>query len=358
MKKYKRFYKNKTVIVTGHTGFKGSWLCLVLWLFGAKIIGISSYNLGIKSNYKILKIGSKINKEFKIDINNFNKLKNIFIKTKPDIIFHLAAQSLVSKSVVNPLETFNTNIIGTINVLESLRYIKKKCSAVIVTSDKCYLNKEIIRGYNENDILGGIDPYSASKACAEINFKSYFNTYFKKNKLISVATARAGNVIGGGDFSSNRILPDIIKSLINKKTLKIRNPKSTRPWQHVLEPLRGYMDLSINLYNNSENSGESFNFGPNKKENFTVMNVVNFIRKITPALKIRIDRSAPSFKESGLLKLDCKKAKNSLGWYPYLSTKQSIDFTMEWYLAYLSKINIKEITLKQIVRYFEQKNHK
>ncbi len=353
MEKYKRFFKNKTVIVTGHTGFKGSWLCLVLWLFGAKIIGISSYNLGSKSNYKILKIGSKINKEFKIDINNFKKLKQIFIKTKPDIVFHLAAQSLVSKSVINPLETFNTNILGTINLLESLRYLKKKCSAVIVTSDKCYLNRELTRGYNENDILGGIDPYSASKACAEINFQSYFNSYFKDNKLISLATARAGNVIGGGDFSHNRILPDIIRSLINKKVLKIRNPKSTRPWQHVLEPLRGYMDLSINLYHHLENSGESFNFGPNKKENFTVIDVVNFIKKIIPTLKIRIDKNNSFFKESGLLKLNCNKAKNSLGWYPYLNTKQSIDLTMDWYLAYISKNNINELTLKQIIRYFE-----
>ncbi len=353
MEKYKHFFKNKTVIVTGHTGFKGSWLCLVLWLFGAKIIGISSYNLGSKSNYKILKIGSKINKEFKIDINNFKKLKQIFIKIKPDIVFHLAAQSLVSKSVINPLETFNTNILGTINLLESLRYLKKKCSAVIVTSDKCYLNRELTRGYNENDILGGIDPYSASKACAEINFKSYFYSYFKDNKLISLATARAGNVIGGGDFSHNRILPDIIRSLINKKVLKIRNPKSTRPWQHVLEPLRGYMDLSINLYHHLENSGESFNFGPNKKENFTVIEVVNFIKKIIPTLKIRIDKNNSFFKESGLLKLNCNKAKNSLGWYPYLNTKQSIDLTMDWYLAYISKNNINELTLKQIIRYFE-----
>ena len=353
MEKYKRFFKNKTVIVTGHTGFKGSWLCLVLWLFGAKIIGISSYNLGTKSNYKILKIGSKINKEFKVDINNYKKLKRIFIKTKPDVVFHLAAQSLVSKSVINPLETFNTNILGTINLLDTLRYLKKKCSVVIVTSDKCYLNRELTRGYNENDILGGIDPYSASKACAEINFKSYFNSYFKDNKLISLATARAGNVIGGGDFSHNRILPDIIRSLINKKVLKIRNPKSTRPWQHVLEPLRGYMDLSINLYHHLENSGESFNFGPNKKENFTVIDVVNFIKKIIPTLKIRIDKNRSLFKESKLLKLNCNKAKNSLGWYPYLNTKQSIDLTMDWYLAYISKNNINELTLRQIIRYFE-----
>lgn len=358
MQKYKNFFKGKTVIVTGHTGFKGSWICLILWLFGAKIVGISSYDLGLKSNYKILRISSKIYREYKVNINNYKKLKSIFLYNKPDIIIHLAAQSLVSQSVIDPLKTFNTNIIGTSNILESIRYTKKKCSVVIVTSDKCYLNKEIERGYLENDTLGGLDPYSASKASAEIIFNSYYNTYFKENKLISLATARAGNVIGGGDFSLNRIIPDVINSITSNKYLKIRNPKSTRPWQHVLEPLRGYIDLSIDLYKSHKNSGENFNFGPRNKENFSVKEIVKIIQTRLPNLKIKIDKKKFNFKESGLLKLNCRKANKILGWYPYFNTKQSLNITMDWYINYLYKKNIEELTLNQINEYFKQTRFK
>ena len=357
MKTYKKYFQNKTIIVTGHTGFKGSWISFILWLFGAKIVGISSYDLGFKSNYNLLKIRNKIHKEFKVDINDFDKLKSIFIKTKPDFVFHLAAQSLVSNSVTNPLKTFNTNVIGTTNILESLRFLKKKCSAVIITSDKCYLNKEIQRGYVETDVLGGIDPYSASKASAEIVFNSYYNTYFKNNKYIYIATARAGNVIGGGDFSQDRIIPDVIKSIISNSTLKIRSPKSTRPWQHVLEPLRGYIDLSINLHQNFKNSGVNFNFGPRIRENFTVIEIIKMIKFRIPNLKVKIDKSF-KIKESGLLRLNCKKANQILNWKPYLNTKQSINLTIDWYLDYINKKNIEELTLNQINNYFEKNNFK
>ena len=357
MKKYKFFFFNKTVIVTGHTGFKGSWICLMLWMFGAKIIGISSYDLGKKSNYYFLKIKSKIIKEYKIDIKDFNKLKSIILKIKPDLVFHLAAQSLVSNSVKNPINTFNTNIIGTINILESLRYLKKKCSAVIITSDKCYKNKEIQRGYKEIDVLGGVDPYSASKASAEIVFNSYYNTYFKSNRLVSIGSARAGNVIGGGDFSLNRIIPDVIKSIKSNSILNIRSPKSTRPWQHVLEPLRGYIDLSIDLYKNCKNSGESFNFGPRNKENYSVIEIIKIIQSRIPHLRIKINKNS-TFKESGLLKLNCKKAEKILGWKPYFNTKQSIDLTIDWYTDYINKKNVEDLTIKQINNYFEKKTIK
>ena len=354
MKKYRSFFKKKTIIVTGHTGFKGSWLCAILLIFGAKIIGISSYDLGKNSIYRIIKLKSKLYKDYKVDINNFKKIKSIILKHQPDIIFHLAAQSLVSKSVDNPLETLNTNIIGTANVLESLRYIKKKCIGIIITSDKCYFNKETNKGYKEEDILGGIDPYSASKTSAEIIYKSYFKTYFATKKNILLASARAGNVIGGGDFSENRIIPDVIRSLINNKKLNIRNPKSTRPWQHVLEPLRGYITLSINLYYQHIKSGDSFNFGPGKKENYNVIEVVNIIKKLAPNLKIKMNKSRLSFKESGLLKLNCSKANKTIGWYPYLNTKQSIYLTMQWYLDFINKKGIEDLTFKQISDYYEK----
>ncbi len=357
MNNYKNFFFNKTIIVTGHTGFKGSWISLILWLFGAKVVGISSYELGNESNYRILKIKSKVHKEFKVDINDFNKLKSVVIKTKPDLVFHLAAQSLVSKSFTNPLNTFNTNIIGTLNILESLRYLRKKCSAVIITSDKCYLNKEIQRGYVETDVLGGFDPYSASKASAEIVFNSYYNSYFRGNKYISIATARAGNVIGGGDFSSNRIIPDVIRSIKSNSILKIRSPKSTRPWQHVLEPLRGYIDLSLNLYKNYKNSGGNFNFGPRSKENFSVIEIIKMIQIRFPKLNVKIDKKF-NFKESGLLKLNCKKASKILDWRPYLNTKQSINLTIDWYIDYINKKDIEGLTLNQINNYFEKNKFK
>ncbi len=354
MKKYKKFFKGKTVLVTGHTGFKGSWLCLILWLLGARVIGISSYDLGKESNYSILKINKKIYKEYKFNILNLHKLKNVIFKSKPDIIFHLAAQSLVSKSVKNPIETFNTNIIGTANILETIRDLKKKCSAVIITSDKCYLNKETNIGYKETDNLGGIDPYSASKASAEIIFNSYFKSYFEGNKNISIATARAGNVIGGGDFSQDRIIPDVIRSISKNKILNIRSPKSTRPWQHVLEPLRGYLDLSTNLYLSKKNSGQSFNFGPGKKENYNVIEIIDFVKKKVPSLKVKLVKKKYVFKESGLLKLNCKKAEQLLGWHTFFNTKECINYTLDWYLCYLSKDNIEILTLKQIREYFEK----
>lgn len=354
MNKYLNFFKQKKVVITGHTGFKGAWLCLILNLFGAKVIGISLYEMGNNSIYKLLNIKLKISKDLRIDINDYTKVKAAISKIKPDLIFHLAAQPLVSLSVLNPLNTLKTNIIGTANILESLKYLKNKCSAIIITSDKCYRNFELKRGYKENDILGGSDPYSASKSAAENIFYSYFNTYFNNSSNIKIATARAGNVIGGGDFSNDRIIPDIFRSLFNNKKLIIRKPNSTRPWQHVLEPLRGYLDLSIDIHEGRVDSGNSFNFGPNSKENFSVIDIVKIIQKKIPKLKYKIDQNSSRFKESGLLKLNCQKAKKVLNWKPKLSTLQSINLTVDWYMSFINnKKNIKEITFNQINNYFE-----
>ena len=259
-------FKNKKVIITGHTGFKGSWLTLWLKLLGAKIIGISLDVPTKPSHYDKLNLGKKII-NIKLDIRNLKKLEKIFKKYQPDYVFHLAAQSLVKKSYTDPIETFTTNTIGTMNVLESLKKINKKFAAVIITSDKSYKNLEIKRGYHEKDLLGGKDPYSASKGAAEIIIQSFVNSYFKKNKSKNIAVARAGNVIGGGDWSENRLIPDCIKSWsVNKKAM-IRNPKSTRPWQHVLEAIRGYLTLAICLYKDHKLHGEPFNFGPKHSQN-------------------------------------------------------------------------------------------
>ena len=259
----KKFFKNKTVIVTGHTGFKGSWLTLILIHLGAKVIGISN-NIPTKpSFFQSLKLNKKI-KDLRADIRDLTKVKKILKKYQPDYIFHLAAQSLVKRSFREPSNTFTTNIVGTLNILESLRSLKKKCVSVIITSDKSYKNFEIQRGYIEDDILGGEDPYSASKGSAELVIQSYCKSFFNKDKK-RIGVARAGNVIGGGDWSKDRLVPDCVKSWSKNKKAILRNPSSTRPWQHVLEAVFGYLTLSIKLKKNIKLHGEAFNFGPNNK---------------------------------------------------------------------------------------------
>ena len=240
-------YKNKKVLVTGHTGFKGSWLTSWLVLLGAKVTGLSLYVPTNPSHFKAIKLRNKINNK-KMDIRNLKLLKKFFKKHQPDYVFHMAAQAIIKKSYSDPINTWETNTVGTLNVLESLREIKKNCVTVIITSDKCYKNLEIKRGYKENDILGGKDPYSASKASAELAIQSYISSFFPLNKTkVFIGIARAGNVIGGGDWSENRLIPDCVKSWSKNKKALIRNPKSTRPWQHVLEAVCGYLLLALNL---------------------------------------------------------------------------------------------------------------
>ena len=270
---FKKHFKGKTVIVTGHTGFKGSWLTLWLISLGANVIGISSGVPSNPSHFKILNLKRKIiNKN--LDIRNLKKIKNVFRNYKPNYVFHLAAQSLVKESYVDPIYTFQTNSIGTLNVLESLKNLKNKCTAILITSDKSYKNLEIKRGYREDDVLGGTDPYSASKASAELIIQSYVKSYFEKNDKISIGIARAGNVIGGGDWSENRIVPDCIRSWSKNKKAKLRNPNSTRPWQHVLEAVGGYLCLAINLKFNKNLHGESLNFGPSLSKEYSVLDLV------------------------------------------------------------------------------------
>jgi CDP-glucose 4,6-dehydratase len=248
-------FKNKKVLITGHTGFKGSWLAMWLNILGARVVGISNNFPSSPNHYKLLNLDKKVLSK-NLDIRNLQALKKFIKKYQPDFVFHLAAQSIVKVAYDNPIQTWSTNTIGTINILESLRQLKKKCAAVIITSDKCYENLEIKRGYRENDRLGGKDPYSASKASADIAIRSYINSFFyhKKNKVF-IATARAGNVIGGGDWSTNRLIPDCIRSWSQRKKVLIRNPNSTRPWQNVLEAIYGYITLAINLNKNQSYFG-------------------------------------------------------------------------------------------------------
>ena len=346
----KNFFYKKKVIITGHTGFKGSWLTQWLKLYGAEIYGISKNIPTIPSHYQVSNIGKGI-KNYQLDIIQQKKLKSIFVKIKPDYVFHLAAQSLVKKSYKDPTNTWNTNLIGTLNVLESLRVLNNKCTAIIITSDKCYLNKETNKGYKENDILGGEDPYSASKASAELLINSYVRSYFNKKEKIRIASVRAGNVIGGGDWSDDRLIPDCMKKWSMNKAVIIRNPSSTRPWQHVLEAIYGYILLSAKLSKNSYLHGQSFNFGPSKKNNHSVIFLVKVMKKFWSNIRWKIQKNF-SFKESRLLMLNTDKVKKKLKWRSVLKFEESISMVIEWYKNfYLKKQNPSKLTINQIEKY-------
>ena len=346
-------FRNKKVLVTGHTGFKGSWLTSWLSLLGSKVMGISIDIPTNPSHFKTIKLKNKI-KHKKLDIRNLKSLKKILKRYQPDYVFHLAAQSLVEKSYNNPIYTWQTNTIGTLNILESLREIRKKCVVVLITSDKSYKNLEIKRGYKENDILGGKDPYSASKASAELAIQSYISSFFplKKTKIL-IGVARAGNVIGGGDWSKNRLIPDCVKSWAKKEKVFIRNPKSTRPWQHVLEAIYGYMTLAMHLKKNKSFHGEAFNFGPNNEFNHNVIHVIKTIKKYWMGISWVVKKTKKkNFHESNILKLNSNKAKILLKWRCILTFNETMKMVAEWYRNFYFNDKLSEnFTILQIKKY-------
>lgn len=344
-----KFFKNKKILITGHTGFKGSWLTFWLKKLGASISGISKDVPTNPSLFKVLNLKNKII-DHRLDIRNLSKLKKIVEKFKPDYVFHLAAQSLVKKSYEDPINTFTTNGIGTCNILESIRLLKNKCSVVIITSDKSYKNIEITRGYRETDELGGHDPYSASKGCAEFIIQSYIKSFFSNKKNLKIGITRAGNVIGGGDWSDNRVIPDCFKSWSLNKAVTIRSPNSTRPWQHVLEVLSGYLKLAIDLNNKTHLNGEVFNFGPKNFQNKRVIDVIRQIKKLSPAIKWKF-KNVKTFKESKLLKLNSSKARNKLNWKNKLSFNETIEMTTRWYEEFYKRKNMSKFTSQQIEKY-------
>jgi CDP-glucose 4,6-dehydratase len=353
LKNLKKIYKNKKVLVTGHTGFKGSWLTYWLHTLGANVTGVSIDIPSKPSHFNVINLKNKINHK-KIDIRNLNKLKKTMVKVKPDFVFHLAAQAIVKTSYTNPIYTWQTNTMGTLNVLESLRTLgKKKCTVVIITSDKSYRNLELKRGYHEKDILGGKDPYSASKASAELAIQSYISSFIDLKKTnLRIGIARAGNVIGGGDWSENRLIPDCVKSWSKNKKVVLRNPQSTRPWQHVLEAIWGYILLSINLNQNKKLHGEAFNFGPNNNNNYNVLSLVKEMKKKWKKVSWVVKKNNDKFYESNLLKLNSNKSKNYLKWRSILSFKETIDLVTEWYkMYYLSKKDMEKISFQQLKKY-------
>ena len=351
---YIKDYKNLKVLITGSTGFKGAWLANWLLLLGAKVVGVGLKPEKDSIIFNSLKLNKKI-KQYFVDIKNFNKINFIIKKEKPDIIFHLAAQSIVSMSYDKPLETFGTNVIGSANILESVR-INGIPNLVYITSDKCYLNLDKKGSYKETDILGGLDNYSSSKASAELVFSSYFHSYYKKDFLTKVS-ARAGNVIGGGDFKKDRVVPDVIKSLKTGKKILLRNPKATRPWQHVLEPLSGYLTLGQKLINRKLKSNliPSWNFGPHKKNCKQVNFIVQLLIREWGDRKQKIMlKKNKNFHESQLLSLNIQKAKKELLWEPRLTLDETVKLTVDWYKSYFLYENTEDISNYQI-EYFVDK---
>ena len=352
---FNNVYQGKKVLLTGHTGFKGTWLATWLLKLGANVVGVSKDIPTNPSLFEILGLSDKI-KHIVLDICDFENINKIILEEKPDFVFHLAAQAIVSISYSDPLETISSNVIGTTNILEALRVSNHKCTAIIVTSDKAYDNIEQIWGYKENDQIGGKDIYSGSKGAAELIFKSFYHSFFKlKNSKIKVAVARAGNVIGGGDWSKNRLIPDCMKMWLNNKTPQIRNPNSTRPWQHVLEALSGYLDLSLELNWNKKINGNSFNFSSDKIKNVTVENFLKKIKVKWPEIKWLIKKN-DKFYESSLLQLDTRKAKKILNWKAKLNLNETIEFVVEWYKNFNTQHNnIYKISSEQIIKFMKKK---
>jgi CDP-glucose 4,6-dehydratase len=345
-------YKSKKVLITGHTGFKGSWLSMWLSKLGADVYGLSNNIPTNPSNFGVLKLNERVT-DNRLNLNDAEDVKKLICDVRPDYLFHLGAQALVRPSYDFPLETLNTNAIGTANVLEALRFVNKQIQAVFITSDKAYDNLELKRGYVETDILGGKDPYSASKGMAELAIKTYYHSYFKnQNSNIRIAIARAGNVIGGGDWAKDRIIPDCVKAWANNESVEIRNPEATRPWQHVLEPLGGYLLLGAILTESDKILGEAFNFGPPEENDFSVRELIEEMRQYWSNVQwIDLSRNASNLYEANLLKLNCEKAQNFLSWCPTLNFKETIKMTVEWYKAFYTNADMYELTSTQIKQY-------
>ena len=348
-----KVFKNSKVIVTGHTGFKGSWLTAWLKQLGANVMGISLDSPTNPSHLYVSKINLGI-KDIRLDIRDRKKLEKKIVTFKPNFIFHLAAQSLVGMSYKNPEITWQTNVFGTLNILEAIKKLKNACNAVIITSDKCYFNRETHKGYKETDILGGKDPYSGSKASAELLIRTYISSFFLNDKTkVRIVTARAGNVIGGGDWANDRIIPDCVKSWTKNGKAELRNPNATRPWQHVLEVVGGYLCLAINLKFNKNLHGESFNFGPSLSKEYSVLELVKMMSSHWNNVSWKIiPKSKKKYYESELLRLNCNKAKKILKWKSVLKFHETVEMVASWYRYYHENPkDINKITERQIKEY-------
>jgi len=346
----KQFWKDKKVFITGHTGFKGSWLSIWLTELGANVTGYSLPPGTDPSMFKSLSLEKKVNTVFG-DIRNYDDLKAQIILAKPDIVIHMAAQALVLESYKNPLETYQTNLMGTVNILNSIRDLSSIKVFINVTSDKCYENKESLKSFKENDPMGGFDPYSSSKACSELITAAYRSSFF--NNTVYIATARAGNIIGGGDWALNRIIPDFIKRINQNQKLSIRNPQAVRPWQFVLEPLNGYLVLAEKLFLEGVGYAESWNFGPDSQDNKSVEWLISkFDKEYGDGNNFEIKSTENSLHEAKNLTLDCSKSMKRLNWSPKLNIEKSISMTCAWYKNfYKGDQDMYSFSVEQIKQY-------
>jgi len=347
------FYQGKTVLVTGHTGFKGSWLVMWLTLLGAKVVGYALDPLTSSDNFVLASLSDKIT-DIRADIKDNNAVLEVIKKHQPDVVFHLAAQPLVRESYVTPVDTYETNVMGTIHVLEAIKSLEKPVAAVMVTTDKCYHNKEQIWGYREDDALGGYDPYSSSKAAAELAIaswrQSFFNPIAYDKHQKAIASVRAGNVIGGGDWAKDRIIPDCIRALEANKPIEIRNPHATRPWQHVLEPLYGYLLLAKRLASSPKEYAEAWNFGPHVEAVIKVWDIAQKVIHFYGKGNVKDVSTSTQPHEANLLSLDITKAMSRLSWRPVLSIDLMVEMTMEWYQNYQDQ-DVYKLNQHQIERY-------
>jgi len=350
-------FKDKSVLITGHTGFKGSWLSLWLTTLGANVHGFSLLPNTQPNHYTIANIAELLDSQCIGDIKNYNTLQTYIHEIQPDCIFHLAAQPLVKKSYVEPIETFNTNVMGSIYLMDAIRTLNKPCSIIMITSDKCYENSNKKEYYTENDPMGGYDPYSASKGCAELAISSYRRSFFPPIDInkhgISVASVRAGNVIGGGDWADDRIIPDAVRAVIMDEYLEIRNPNAIRPWQHVLEPLSGYMLLAAKMmHTKSYIYSDGWNFGPKENESpMTVSNIISDFYNIWGKGEMKCDITKNHPHETDVLMLSSRKAEKLLDWKHQWNINETIIKTADWYKKFYAGYDARELSLSDIKHY-------
>jgi CDP-glucose 4,6-dehydratase len=347
---FSNIYHGKKVLVTGHTGFKGSWLAIWLKELGAEVYGYALAPISEMDNFVTCKLSDQIN-HFEGDVKDGLKLKAYFEEVQPEFAFHLAAQPLVLLSYQDPVDTFETNLMGTVNFWEAVRATPTVKAAINVTTDKCYDNKEWVWGYRENDPMGGKDPYSASKGCSELITASYLESFFKKEGTCNIASARAGNVIGGGDWAKDRIIPDYFRAFRLNQKLEIRNPYATRPWQHVLEPLSGYLDLAAQLYLAGKKLSGGWNFGPEDTSNYSVKDLIDQMLFLDSSGGYVIPKIDNKEHEANLLKLDISKAVMQLKWRPVLSFEETVKFTLTGYKDDLNGQELYAKRLSQILEY-------
>ena len=355
---FDNFYKGKRILITGHTGFKGSWLSIWLHELGAEVFGVSLDPYGELDNYVLSGIGSKIKADIRADIRDGRRMKEIFAKYQPEIVFHLAAQPLVRLSYEFPVDTYETNVIGSINVMEAIRFNKSVKVGVMITTDKCYENKEQVKGYTETDPFGGYDPYSSSKGACEIAIQSWRRSFFNpadygRKHNVSLASVRAGNVIGGGDWALDRIIPDCIRALEAGKPIDIRSAKAVRPWEHVLEPLSGYMILAQKMWNDPTGFCEGWNFGPEAEGVSTVWEVAKEVIKYYGSGELKDSSDPDAVHEANLLMLDINKAKTRLGWKPRMSMQMCIELVVDWYKRYKSE-DVYGLCIEEISKFIEE----